>query len=405
MILKETLKRVVNAQRDDLKAFEYGTTREKLEDINLDMPYAIILSGIRRCGKSTLLHQYISNIDNYYYLNFEDVRLNDFDSNDFEKLDDVFKELFKECNYYMFDEIQNIDKWEVFVRQQLDIDKKFLITGSNASLLSKELGTKLTGRHINIELFPFSFKEFLSLENLEANTESFMKYLQEGGFPEYLKYKKEEILRELFIDIIERDIVARHQLRDSKLLKNIALYLLTTTGNEFSSTQLKKTFNLGSVNTVISFIHYLEDSYLLFTIPKFDYSFKKQIMNQKKVYCIDNKLILANSASFSMDYGRLLENSVFLSIRRTYKEIFYYKGNNECDFIVKEKNNIKMAVQVTSELNVDNKKREIDGIIEAVKKFNLSTGLIITLDQEDAFEIENKKILVKPVWKWMLEMI
>jgi len=369
------------------------------------MPYAIILSGIRRCGKSTLLHQYISNIDNYYYLNFEDVRLNDFDSNDFEKLDDVFKELFKECNYYMFDEIQNIDKWEVFVRQQLDIDKKFLITGSNASLLSKELGTKLTGRHINIELFPFSFKEFLSLENLEANTESFMKYLQEGGFPEYLKYKKEEILRELFIDIIERDIVARHQLRDSKLLKNIALYLLTTTGNEFSYNKLKKTFNLGSVNTVISFIHYLEDSYLLFTIPKFDYSFKKQIMNQKKVYCIDNKLILANSASFSMDYGRLLENSVFLFIRRTYKEIFYYKGNNECDFIVKEKNNIKMAVQVTSELNVDNKKREIDGIIEAVKKFNLSTGLIITLDQEDAFEIENKKILVKPVWKWMLEMI
>ncbi|MGE9811358.1 ATP-binding protein, partial [Ferroplasma acidiphilum] len=196
MILKETLKRVVNSQRDDLKAFEYGTTREKLEDINLDMPYAIILSGIRRCGKSTLLHQYISNIDNYYYLNFEDVRLNDFDSNDFEKLDNVFKELFKECNYYMFDEIQNIDKWEVFVRQKLDIAKRFLITGSNASLLSRELGTKLTGRHINIELFPFSFKEFLSFKNLEANSESFMEYLTDGGFPEYLKYKKEEILRE-----------------------------------------------------------------------------------------------------------------------------------------------------------------------------------------------------------------
>jgi predicted AAA+ superfamily ATPase len=405
MILKETLKRVVNAQRDDLKAFEYGTTREKLEDINLDMPYAIILSGIRRCGKSTLLHQYISNIDNYYYLNFEDIRLNDFDSNDFDKFDEVFKELFEECNYYMFDEIQDIDSWEIFVRQKLDINKRFLITGSNASLLSKELGTKLTGRHINIELFPFSFKEFLSLENLNANSESFMEYLQEGGFPEYLKYKKEEILRELFIDIIERDIVARYKLRDSKLLKNIALYLLTNTGNEFSYNKIKKTFELGSVNTVISFIHYLEDSYLLFTIPKFDYSFKKQIINPKKVYCIDNKLILANSASFSMDYGRLLENSVFLFIRRTYKEIFYYKGNNECDFIVKEKNNIKMAVQVTYELNIDNKKREIDGIIEAVKKFNLPGGLIITLDQEDTFEIANKKIIVKPVWKWMQETI
>jgi hypothetical protein len=345
----------------------------------------------------------LKKLPNFYYLNFEDTRLDSFQVEDFEKLDEIFKEDYSESEYYLFDEIQNIDKWELFVRSRLDKQKKFIITGSNASLLSKELGTRLTGRHINMELFPFSFMESLSMTKVKASATSFSKYLRSGGFPEYLRYKKQEILRELLTDIIQRDIVVRHKLRDSKTVKTLALYLLSNTGNEFSYNNLKKMFNLGSVNTAIAFVSYFEDSYLLFTVPKFDYSLKKQIVNAKKVYSIDNGLSTSNSASFSSDLGRMLENSVFLHLRRKYKEIFYFKGKRECDFLVKGQNKIKMAIQVSYELNEGNKQREFDGLLEAIKTFDLAEGLILTFDQEDKFEIDGKHIIAKPVWKWMLE--
>jgi predicted AAA+ superfamily ATPase len=403
MILKETLRGIVKSQRAELESFDYGVEREELRAIKPDMPYAFILSGIRRCGKSTLLHQLFKTLQNFYYLNFEDTRLDSFQVEDFEKLDEIFKEDYGKSEYYLFDEIQNIEKWELFVRSRLDRQKKFIITGSNASLLSRELGTRLTGRHINIELFPFSFAESLSMSKRKANATSFLQYLTNGGFPEYLKYGKQEILRELLIDIIQRDIVVRHKLRDSKVVKTLALYLLTNAGKEFSYNNLKEMFNLGSVNTAIAFVSYFEDSYLLFIVPRFDYSLKKQIVNAKKVYSIDNGLSSSNSASFSSDLGRMLENSIFLHLRRKYKEIFYFKGKGECDFLVKEQNKIKTAIQVSYDLNEENKQREFDGLLEAVKKFNLQDGLILTFDQEDKFEIEGKHIIVKPAWKWMLE--
>ncbi len=402
MILKETLRQVVKAQRTDLEAFDYGVEREELKSITLDTPFAIIISGIRRCGKSTLLHQLLKKLPNFYYLNFEDTRLIGFDSQDFEKLDETFREEFGPSQFYLFDEIQNISNWEIFVRSRLDKQKKFVITGSNASLMSKELGTRLTGRHMNVELFPFSFGEMISANGKRAGIESFDKYLVEGGFPEYVKHGKPDILRELLNDILQRDIVARYKIRNAKALQEMALYLLTNTGKEFSYNNLKKTFNLGSTNTAISFVSYFEDSYLLFTIPKFDYSLKKQLVNEKKVYSIDNGLSGANSASFSSDVGRMFENAVFLKLRRSHKEIFYFKGNGECDFLVKEKNKIKIAVQASYELHEDNKKRELDGLLEALEKFGLSEGLIITHNQSDEFNIRGKKIIVRPIWKWLL---
>ena len=403
MILKETLRQVIKSQRKDLKSFDYGTEREELRAIKFNIPYALILSGIRRCGKSTLLNQLLKKLPNFYYLNFEDTRLNSFQIEDFEKLDEIFKEDYGKSEYYLFDEIQNINGWEIFVRSRLDKKKKFIITGSNASLLSKELGTRLTGRHINIELFPFSFTESLSMAKVKADVNSFSEYLKSGGVPEYLKYKKQEILRELLIDIIQRDIVVRYKLRDSKTAISLVLYLLTNTGKEFSYNKLKKIFDLGSINTAIAFVSYFEDSYLLFTVPKFDYSLKKQIVNAKKVYSIDNGLSNANSTSFSSDLGRMLENSVFLHLRRRHKNIFYFREKGECDFLVSEQNKIKIAIQVSYKLDEENKEREIDGLLEAIKKFNLREGLILTFNQEDKFEIDGKYIIIKPVWKWMLE--
>ncbi|MEK6855559.1 MAG: ATP-binding protein [Nanoarchaeota archaeon] len=403
MIDKESLRRVVKLQREELKMFEKGILREGFKEIDIDVFFAVILSGIRRCGKSTLLRQLMKKTNNFYYFNFEDSRATNFDVDDFEKLEGIFHEDYGNSDYYFFDEIQNIPKWELFVRRLVDIKKHVIITGSNASLLSKELGTKLTGRHLNHEIFPFSFREFLKINNEKEGIDSFERYLNEGGFPEYLTLKRPDILQELLKDVIARDITSRYNVRNQKALKDLAVYLLTNIGKKFSYNSLKNNFKFASINSVISFMSYFEDTYMLFSIPMFDYSLKKSLVNPKKVYAIDNGFAIKNSNSFFDDRGRLLENMVFLNLRRKYKDIFYFQGNAECDFLVKDGLNIIHAFQVCYEVNGDSKEREVSGLLEAMNKFNLMEGTIITFNQEDEFTIENRTIKLIPAWKWLLK--
>lgn len=402
MILKETLRNIVQSQRKNI-LFEDSVEREALKLIDIKIPFVIVISGIRRSGKSTLLVQFMKKIKNFYYFNFEDPRATNFELEDFQKLDEIFLEEYGEKNCYFFDEIQNVFKWELFVRSLLDKKKHIVITGSNASLLSKELGTRLTGRHLRYELFPFSYNEFLTLAKEKPNLKSFEEYFMSGGFPEYLKLKKLEILQELLNDILMRDIVVRYKLRNIKTLRGLALYLLTNVGKEFSYNKLKETFNLASINSVISFVSYFEDSYLLFTVPKFDYSLRKQLVNPKKIYSVDNGLTNANSASFSVDKGKMLENLVFINLRKKNKDIFYFREKNECDFVIKERTKIREAIQVCYDLNEESKEREINGLVEALEKFKLKQGLILTYNQEDELKIKDKKIKAVPVWKWLLE--
>jgi len=403
MITKEELRNIVRAQRKDILLINESIEREKLKAVRVEESFAIILSGVRRCGKSTLLRQMIQKSKNFNYFNFEDPSAVNFKLSDFETLNQVFKEEYGESKYYFFDEVQNVEKWELFVRAMLDKGNYFIITGSNASLLSRELGTRLTGRHLNYELFPFSFSEFLKLKNKKPNIESFQEYFTNGGFPQYLKSARAESLQDLFNDIITRDISIRHKIRNLKSLKEMAVYLITNVGKEFSYNSLKKTFGLGSVNSAISFVSFFEDSYMLFTVPKFDYKIRKQIINPKKVYSIDNGFSTVNSASFSKDFGKMLENMVFLALRKKYKEIFYFQEDKECDFVIKEDVKITQAIQVCYNFNADNKDREINGLLSALKEFDLKEGIILTYNQEDEFVVENKKIIIKPVWKWLLE--
>jgi len=403
MMLKGTLRNIAKKQAEELPLFEKGIRRDDLDRIDPDIPLALVISGVRRCGKSTLLRQIMGKLKGCHYFNFEDPRVAGFDSGDFQKLDAVLREEQGEQKYYFFDEIQNAPKWELFVRMMLDKGKHFIITGSNASLLSRELGTRLTGRHLSHELSPFSFREFLALEKKKPGKKSFQEYLMRGGFPEYLKIGRAEVLQELLNDIITRDIALRHGIRNVKVLREMALYLVTNQGKEFSYNGLRKTFGLGSVNSAISFVSYFEDSYLLFTVPKFDYSLKKQLISPKKIYSVDNGLTNANSYSFSEDKGRLLENLAFLNLRKGNRDVFYFKGENECDFLVKEGTRIKEAVQVCYSLDEDNKDREINGLLEAMGKFSLKKGLVLTLDQEDEIKIRGKIILIKPLWEWLLE--
>ena len=403
MILKESLRNIVKRQRESLDLAEASVERESLKQIDIKIPFAIVLSGVRRCGKSTLLKQLMKRIKGFYYFSFDDIRAVNFEVQDFQKLDEIFLEEYGKKDCYFFDEIQNVQKWELFIRTILDKKKHVIITGSNASLLSKELGTRLTGRHLRFELFPFSYKEFLLLLNKKQSIKSFEEYFINGGFPEYLKLKKSGILQELLNDILNRDIAIRHKIRNLKSLREIALYLLTNVGKEFSYNNLKKTFNLGSTNSVISFVSYFEDSYLLFTISKFDYSLKKQLVNPKKVYSIDNGLTNINSSSFSQDKGKMLENLVFVNLRKKHSDIFYFQEKGECDFVIKEGTKVTKAVQVCFDLNEDNRDREIGGLLEALEKFNLKDGLILTYKQDDELSINNKKIKVLSVWKWLGE--
>lgn len=414
MILKETLAETVSAQKKMILNTEVGIERELLPKIKLVPGFASVISGIRRTGKSTLLRQLIANHTVFNYLNFEDVRIFGFELKDFKRLEDIYATE-GNSDLYFFDELQNVDGWERYIRTLLDNKKTLVITESNASLLSKELGSKLTGRHLRYELFPFSYKEFLSFRQLKPSLQSFEEYLQTGGMPEHLRLQNEMILQELFNDIIARDITVRYNLRNPKLVKELALYLLSNVGKEFSYQKLRKMYDLGSVNTVISLIGYYEDGYLLFTIPQFDFSFRSRLVNAKKIYAIDPGLIRANSVSFSQDKGRLLENIVFIHLKRLGKEIFYFKKDNECDFITRDLNSSESGnsagssgkkldlFQVCFELNEDNKDREINGILAAMDYTKQKTGTIFTLNQIDELDFDNKKIFVMPVWQWLMQ--
>ena len=399
-MLKERLALVIVAQRKELASDKKMVIREDLPRIKPVSSFVKVVSGIRRCGKSTLLKQLLSEEKTFYYLNLEDVRLEGFELSDFIKAEKIFVELYGKNGVYFLDEVQVVSKWEKFVRSLVDKKRKVVLTGSNASLLSRDFGALLTGRHLSFELFPFSFKEFLDYFNLKPSIDSFEKYFQLGGLPEYLKEKQNYVLQELLKDVVIRDVAVRFGIRNSSLLKKIAIYLITTVGKEFSYNSLKQMFSVASVQSVIDYVSFFEDAYLIFTIPKFSYSYKERQVNPKKVYSIDNGLSAANSVSFSKDTGRMLENQVFLNLRRKHKEMFYFKEKKECDFVVKEREKITQAIQVCYELNEDNKEREINGLMEALIKFKLKQGLILTYNQEDTIENQNKKILIKPAWKW-----
>jgi uncharacterized protein len=400
MIRKEQFKDILITQKP--KKQEGEIQRDLLEALP-QTSFVTIITGIRRCGKSTLLKQIMRTKEQFLYVNLEDQRLFNFELEDFMRLEEAYTELYGEPQYYFFDEIQEVDAWEKYIRHLHDKQKKVFITGSNASLLSKELGTKLTGRHMSKTLFPFSYKEFLRFKKSKPSTQSFTAYLEKGGFPSYLQEENKEILQQVFKDILYRDIIVRFQIRNEKALEQVALFLISNIGKKFSYTKLASHFGIGSTNSVIEYISHFEKSYILFTIPKFDYSLKKQQINPKKAYAIDLGLAQANSLSFTEDKGRMLENLVFLELKRKGNEVFYFEGKKECDFVIKQQGAITNAIQACYELTKENEQREIDGLIEALHTLNLKEGMILTYNQEDKLQKEGKTIHIKPVWKWLTE--
>ena len=316
-------------------------------------------------------------------------------------MEELFSELSDNKPILFFDEIQNVPGWERFVRDAVDRKKTVVITGSNANLLSRELGTKLTGRHLDFEVFPFSYREFLAYFNLTPGADSFFSFISDGGFPGYLNTGKKEVLSILVSDILVRDIFSRYNLRNQDVYRRIVQYLLSNTGKEISFNNLKNTFEIGSATSVMDFLNYLTDAYLIFLLPRYDTSLKVQARNPRKVYAIDQGLVNFSSVSGSPDRGRLLENTVYLQLRRLGYEIWYFKGKKECDFIFRDGKNDFSAIQASWQVGAQNEKREVEGLIEAIIQLNLTEGTIITFDQEDTLVKDGKTIRLVPGWKWM----
>jgi predicted AAA+ superfamily ATPase len=401
MLTQLAIDQVLTSQRENNLLRDTGLKREALQELPDLSAFALIVSGIRRCGKSTLLFQLLKErYPDALYLNFEDPRLYEFERNDFVRLDKVIAATGSKV--LLFDEIQIIPEWERYVRQKLDEGYKLVITGSNASLLSRELGTKLTGRHVTKELFPFSYQEFNSFKKLNPSADSLLQYLDIGGFPEYVKQGTNEILNQLFDDILIRDIAVRYSIRDIKTLQRLALYLVSNVGKLVTANRLKSLFEVGSTNTITEYLSHLEDSYLLHFVSKFSYSPRKQLVNPRKVYAIDTGMISVNSGSFTDDSGRKLENVVYLHLRRKYREIYYFSEKGECDFVVFHNGVAMETVQVCFDLNPDNLDRELNGMVEALTLLNLKEGRLITVHQKDHYEKEGCVIEVIPCHEFLL---
>ena len=360
--------------------------------------FARIITGVRRCGKSTVVQMNFLK-KSAFYLNFEDTSLYGFDTKDFEILNEAIEKFSKEnsCKYLCFDEIQSVNGWEIFVHRKLEENYLVIVTGSNASLLSWELGTRLTGRHLDYEMFPFSFKEFCVLKKLKVNTNSFSKYLTQGGFPEAIKNESDEILQRLFDDILTRDIAVRHSIRDVRTLKILSLYLASNCGNLISGSKLSAQLGIKTNVTILEYLSYLEQCYLFFFVPKFNYSAKAQSVNPKKVYCIDTGMIQSVTLSSNADMGRMLENAVFIELRRRTKNIWYYSESSfECDFLYGHDSVPENAVQVCYELTSENREREVRGLVETCRKFPGVKPLIVTFNQKDKISYDGMIIEAIP---------
>ena len=360
--------------------------------------FARIITGVRRCGKSTVVQMHFLK-KSAFYLNFEDTSLYGFDTKDFEILNEAIEKYSKEnsCKYLCFDEIQSVNGWEIFVHRKLEENYLVIVTGSNASLLSWELGTRLTGRHLDYEMFPFSFQEFCVLKKLKVNTNSFSKYLTQGGFPEAIKNESDEILQRLFDDILTRDIAVRHSIRDIRTLKILSLYLASNCGNLISGSKLSAQLGIKTNVTILEYLSYLEQCYLFFFVPKFNYSAKAQSVNPKKVYCIDTGMIQSVTLSSNADMGRMLENAVFIELRRRTKNIWYYSESSfECDFLYGHDSVPENAVQVCYELTSENREREVRGLVETCRKFPGVKPLIVTFNQKDKISYDGMIIEAIP---------
>jgi len=416
MISKELLKEIIISNKE----FITQQVKKIIKREGISFPEilnkVVILYGVRRSGKTNILYDLFKKCKSQaLYIDFEDERLTDFETKDFEVLKEVFLELNphligKEL-VFLFDEIQNIEGWEKYSRRIVEREKiKVFITGSSSRIMPMEIHASLT---------PFSFREYLHLKGVDIKDENiiygskkalikkyFSEYIKWGGFPEVSLLKsdleKRKVIKEYLEAMFFKDLVERFNITNIHLLKVLTEKLFSSFSLKFSLTafykQYKEKFPF-SKDTLFSYYNYFLESMLVFEIRKFSESSCKRLRNPAKIYLADTGICKKVT---SANLGRVLENVVFWGLRKKGEEIFYFNENRECDFIVKDNQGKLFPYQVTLELKEENEEREIAGLVEACKKLGLKKGTIFTFDEEDNKVIEDINIQILPVWKWLL---
>ncbi len=418
------IKSIIKEQREELKRIERDEriiSRERTEEADsfLKFPNILIITGVRRCGKS-IFSYLLEREKKFAYINFDDERLTELKTEDLDKILQAFYELYGDIEYVILDEIQNVPKWELFAAR-LRRTKKVIITGSNSKLLSGELATHLTGRHLDIQLFPFSFREFLDLKRFKLAKvyttkeksdllNHLRRYLETGGFPEVYKFGK-PIVAKIYEDILTKDILLRHKIKKIDELKKFGRYLISNSANEITYSKLSKILGIKHVSTISNWMSYFEEAFLVFKLGRFDFKLKQQFIAPKKVYCVDTGLVDSIGFRFSENKGGIMETLVAIELQRRKSlqldlEVYYWKDvhQREVDFVLKKKSKVIQLIQssyIISEEDI--KEREVKALLRAGKELRCSDLVIITWDYESEEVIEKKKIKYVPLWKWLLE--
>jgi uncharacterized protein len=425
--MKEIIKKII------VDFIERVLPEIKNREINIPVNSGKIISivGARRTGKTFLLYSLIKKLrieipkDRIIYFNFEDDRLFPASLKTMDIFLQAYYELYPDNKshkvYFFFDEVQEIEKWELFIRRLYDNENcGIFITGSSSKLLIKEISTALRGRSISYELFPLSFKEYLTFRGIDVNlysskslsriVNSFNEYMLTTSFPELVNIEeslRRKSLNEYLDLIIYKDIVEKYGVSNIHLMKYLIKFLFSNSANLISINKIyneMKSSGLSiSRNSVYEYISYLEDSYTIFSLRLFTRNIREQRRNPNKYYSLDTGLRTA--MTISEDKGKLLESIVYLHLRRYSGNIFYYLSDREVDFFVEKETRrsaqlINVCYDITSPAT---KKREISSLLSAMKETGNKTSLLLTADEEGEEVVENKIIRIKPVWKWILQ--
>lgn len=418
MILRQKYEKEKIVKGNYVERKERSTAKKWLESDLIK-----VITGPRRAGKSVFAFMLLKESP-FMYFNFDDesIRLrNEFNTDELIK---SLHEVYGQSKIVLFDEIQNLPQWELFVNRLQRQGYNLIITGSNSKLLSKELSTALTGRHIPIEILPFNFREFLSAQHFDFKEEFLQipqkkgellrlaeEYLLTGGFPEIVTKDLElkEYLRTLFDSIILNDVVQRYRVKYTSEISNIGTFLVNNFASLLSFRKIQNALSLRSITTTKKYINYLEESYIFFELSQFSTKAIERMKSPRKMYIVDNGYITAKSVRTSFDRGKLLENLVFIELVKQKKEpnsdFFYYKTRNgrEVDFVIRENLHISELIQVSYDTsNIETTQREIKSLIEAQEELNAQELEVITWDEEKEIEKNGKTITFKPILKWLL---
>ena len=412
-------------QKEQLLTLSYiGRAKEPFAKKWLDSNLIKVILGPRRAGKSVFSLMLLKDRP-FMYFNFDDEVLS---SAGGIATDELMKELhaaYGQVKTVLFDEIQNLAGWELFVNRLHREGYNLVLTGSNAHLLSKELATHLTGRHMPIEILPFDFSEFLRAKKFQISEEYsalpqqrgellhlMENYLVNGGFPEVAvtNVDASDYLEVLFDALVFKDVVKRHRVKFSTQVANLGGHLINNFANLYTIRKILEILNLKSASTIEKYIKYLEEAYLIFSLLRYSPKSIQRIKSPRKVYAVDNGFITAKAIQHSPDKGKLMENLVFTElVKRGVKpnrDLFYYKTRNdrEIDFVVKNGIDVTELIQVCYEsINSDVEQRETKALFEAGGELRVKKLTVLTWDEKRAVEKDGVTIHFKPLWEWLLE--